>query len=297
MKRPFYLLLAALFLFSCANEKESTQQAASLSETSEETTDKPPAPFESESDFRLQAISYFVGDFDALKYDEHKAPSFSNKITIALEYFEDGIVKGHSVVAGNSRPFSGVYVKKDEEYTVRVAEPGDDRYDGVFSFIWNPYYSTGLVGTWVANDTNLAVSEREFHLKKRTFEYDPNQELPEDISWASLYNTDPNLDEMEGEFLTEDVYAFNPSKDRLKKEDIENMYKGDLEIMRNSIYARHGYSFKNRKVRYIFDRYVDWYMPLVTDVRSMLTSLEKENIDLLKRYESHAEAYYDSFGR
>ncbi|MEL6924283.1 MAG: YARHG domain-containing protein, partial [Bacteroidota bacterium] len=86
------------------------------------------------------------------------------------------------------------------------------------------------------------------------------------------------------------------SVDKLTRADVENMHKGDLEVMRNAIYARHGYSFKNRKMRYVFN-YVDWYMPVSTDIRAQLTDIEKENIALLKRYEQHAERYYDSFGR
>ena len=78
---------------------------------------------------------------------------------------------------------------------------------------------------------------------------------------------------------------------------MSNMHKGDLEVIRNAIYARHGYFFKNRKMRYLFDYAVDWYIPLYTDVRGMLTEVERKNVDLLKRYENHASKYYDSFGR
>jgi pyridoxine 5'-phosphate synthase PdxJ len=75
------------------------------------------------------------------------------------------------------------------------------------------------------------------------------------------------------------------------------MFKGDLEVLRNSIYARHGYSFRNRKMRYIFDNYTEWYMPVSLNVEKELTEIEKKNIDLLKRYENHAAKYYDEFGR
>jgi hypothetical protein len=61
------------------------------------------------------------------------------------------------------------------------------------------------------------------------------------------------------------------------------MYKSDLEVIRNTIYARHGYSFKNRRMRYIFDGYVDWYMPVSVDIRDQLTAVEKQNVELLKR--------------
>lgn len=75
------------------------------------------------------------------------------------------------------------------------------------------------------------------------------------------------------------------------------MYKTDLEIIRNTIYARHGYSFKKRKIRTIFDRHLEWYIPFSIDVSKELTEIEQKNIALIKRYEKHAETYYDSFGR
>ncbi len=124
--------------------------------------------------------------------------------------------------------------------------------------------------------------------------------MPEEgIAGLDLYNT---FRESEGdsdlaEFLTEDAIKFNASKTQLRKEDVENMHKGDLEVIRNAIYARHGYSFKNRRMRYLFDRSVDWYMPVSTNVSQQFTALERKNIDLLKRYEQHAASYYDSFGR
>jgi len=74
------------------------------------------------------------------------------------------------------------------------------------------------------------------------------------------------------------------------------MHKGDLEVIRNGIYARHGYSFQNRRNRYMFEQ-VDWYIPVSIDIRTELTDIEKKNIELLKRYEAYAETYYDDFGR
>ena len=93
------------------------------------------------------------------------------------------------------------------------------------------------------------------------------------------------------------IAKLNASTDILSNQDIENLNKGELEILRNMIYARHGYSFKNRKMRYFFDSWIDWYIPVSTDIRAKLTDLEKKNIDLIKRYEQHAERYYDYFGR
>ena len=83
----------------------------------------------------------------------------------------------------------------------------------------------------------------------------------------------------------------------LKEEWVANQYKGDLEVIRNAVFARHGYSFKDRRMRYFFDQNVNWYIPVSSDVSKELTPLEWKNVELLKRYEKHADKYYEYFGR
>ena len=95
---------------------------------------------------------------------------------------------------------------------------------------------------------------------------------------------------------TEVIYRINASNTLLKKKDVENLKKGDLTIIRNTIYARHGYSFKNRPLRVFFDAQ-SWYIPVHTNIKSDFTEIEKENIKLLLRYEKNAIEYYDYFGR
>ena len=82
----------------------------------------------------------------------------------------------------------------------------------------------------------------------------------------------------------------------LKKADVENLKKGDLTIIRNTIYARHGYSFKNRPLRVFFDAQ-PWYIPVHTDITTDFTDIEIKNIELLMSFEENAAEYYDSFGR
>ena len=88
----------------------------------------------------------------------------------------------------------------------------------------------------------------------------------------------------------------NASLSLLETEDVETRYKADLEVLRNAIYARHGYSFRNPRMRALF-HYVEWYIPVSVDVTGQLTETEKKNIALIKRYETHAGKYYDAFGR
>lgn len=302
MKQLLSLLFIALgvsMFTGCSDQVASTENASKNDSTqsdqvSVQVSDQVSDQVASETTGAL--LGNYVGDFKASKYNKGKNPSYSNRINVVIEQLSNGKVSGHSVVAGNSRPFSGTYTMKGEDYEVVASEPGDDKYDGKFAFTLMPKASS-ISGTWTANDSKLAVYERTFTLEQREFKYDPSLALPEDVRWTDLYGAVKEPEWQRTEITTEDVTKFNASKDKLTKEDVENMYKGDLEILRNSIYARHGYSFKNRKMRYVFDSQVPWYIPMSTDVSKELTKLEVENIELIKRYEEHAETYYDEFGR
>ncbi len=90
----------------------------------------------------------------------------------------------------------------------------------------------------------------------------------------------------------------NASMTLLKSKDVENLRAVDLEIMKESIYARHGAAFEDsRLTNYFFD--TDWYVPIFTkyEVSEKLTPIELKNINLIGRFEKHAKRYYESFGR
>lgn len=290
MKQISYLLI--LFIAVACGEKNTTEENTTAPVAAVEKEATPAEPIEATSlpDNYQKFIGAYIGMFEAVKMKA--GGSIVNKINITIDKIAEGRINGHSIVAGNNRPFEGDFDASGIK--IEVKEPGDDKYDGVFMLNFDEE-GNNLSGTWTANNTKLKVNKRTFELEKRTIAYDKDLDLP-DISWAVLYNNEYGYSDSEGEMLTEDVMAFNASNTVLKKEDVENMYKGDLQVIRNAIYARHGYSFKNRKMRYVFDQ-IAWYTPVHTDVRTNLTDLEKKNIDLLKRYEGHAEEYYDSFGR
>ncbi|MEO1515703.1 MAG: YARHG domain-containing protein [Bacteroidota bacterium] len=294
----FCMLLLAFAVFGCGESVPGSKPETPPADTTSNTV-SPPAeeetPVQKPEYTTADLIGYYVGEFKATKYDESKNYVYYNKINISIDSIIGDSLMGHSVVAGNDRPFQGSIRKQGEVYQGEGREPGDDRYDGVFRFTVDPSLSK-MTGQWVAYNNKLPVSERGYELEKRSFRYDPNLRLSMDVGWAELYERNPKIMD-QGEFVTEDVLKFNPSTELLKKEDVENLYKGDIEVIRNSIYARHGYSFKNRKMRFVFDKYVEWYIPVSTDIRDQLTDVERKNIALLKRYEEHAERYYDVFGR
>lgn len=229
-----------------------------------------------------------------------------NKISIAIDSLTRDSAFGHSVVAGNLRPFRGTY---REPHTGRlrfdVREPGDDRYDGRFEFDW---HRRGIEGTWIAFG-DVEIAKRTFELPRRAFVYDPKITLERSrryIDWRDGGRDERFVGELDGEAYewieetfataTDAIYELNASADTLTVATVENLKRGDLRVLRNTVYARHGYSFRERPLRIFFDAQ-SWYVPVRADIRADFTPLEITNIELLLRYKQNAAEYYDRFGR
>ena len=70
----------------------------------------------------------------------------------------------------------------------------------------------------------------------------------------------------------------------LSSSDLSGLSKYDLKIMRNEIFARHGYIFQTNDMKNYFQNQF-WYSPQYNNVNSKLTNIERENIALIKSYE------------
>src|SRR4051794_18235646 len=79
------------------------------------------------------AEGFYTGEFTRLKYDENKE-TFNNQVTICIDSLDASQVYGHSIVAGNERPFQGSYKKVNDYYQAQASEPGDHPNDGRFEF-------------------------------------------------------------------------------------------------------------------------------------------------------------------
>lgn len=322
----FCLLISILFLNSCGGEiknenaevlVEEGTDYAEPEETKAEAEDQKRHVRNSEDHVNDACLGFWVGEFepDWSDDDQRDKERFvldegfywnrNNKINISIDAIYDDSVVGHSVVAGNDRPFVGMIKSYDNNsYSINVVEPGDDRYDGKFSFT----ISRGKMnGTWSAYK-KLQISHRKYELSKKEFNYDASQKLEQARPYANWKKVQKEKISEEGESeiydwieesfagSTAKIYEVNASESLLKKEDVENLMRGDLQIIRNTIYARHGYSYKSRIYRLFFDAQ-PWYIPVHTDIKKELTTIEKKNIQLLLRFEKNAEEYYDYFGR
>ncbi|MFK7776132.1 MAG: YARHG domain-containing protein [Saprospiraceae bacterium] len=322
MKNILYLFILASFFSNCGNEvknkdaKVEVEQGTEISSTDQSAKEEEEIP-EQPQTTTDDLLGFWVGNFapdngeedKALIIDEGYIWSRTNKINISIDKIIDSKVVGHSVVAGNDRPFEGTIEKLDnpERYFFQVKEPGDNKYDGEFSFTIF-IAETNLVGKWTAYK-NIEIKNRKYILNPKKFTYNPDIMLEDSkryINWNKkiekkerMEYDDNEVEEwISNEFATATnlSYEINASNRLLTKSEVENLKKGDLTIIRNCIYARHGYSFKNRPLRVFFDAQT-WYIPVHANIKNDFTEIEKQNIKLLLRYEKNAAEYYDSFGR
>jgi hypothetical protein len=259
-------------------------------------------------------LGYWVGDFKAdiseektdSIYQEKNYNLLNRKITFSIDEIKGDSIFGHSITAGNISQFKGLVFQNESEFVIKADEFKKSKYDGLFEMNISKNDSL-LIGNWVAyNPKELKVATRKYQLQKKIFKYNPNNKVDEIFINDDKFNTLKYKDTIDGEVVenefeeyftnTEKLYEKNASIDELTSDFVSNLSKADIFILRNSIFARHGFAFRDKQLRMYFEQF-DWYMPVFGDVKDELTEVEKRNIDLLLRYEQNAEEYYDNFGR
>lgn len=238
--------------------------------------------------------------------DEYYDGYDSKKISLKINRITKDSVYGQSIVSGNQRPFRGIFNESSKSFI--LDEPGNDKTDGRFEVKLN---SDSLTGNWVAfNKTSVKAPSKSLKLIKKEFVYNPNFMLDENsdlIDWENPKKfVEKYKDEETGKtesytssknrIASDAVFKINASKQKLTEKDLKNLRKLDLEIIKNSVFARHGYSFKKETYRNFFEQ-TDWYIPVSNNVDNDLSPMEKENVALLNRFVKYAEDKYDSFGR
>lgn len=288
------LLLFVTLCWFCSCKKDKTA-------TSEINTVKQQV----EADANIALYGNWVGDFVATEHNTTNSFVHINKINLLIKKIENNRVIGKSIVAGNARTVSGTMNENEGKFQFILNEPGDDKYDGTFDF---KIIGDTLSGIWKSFDKKLSVTERSFKLIKQKFTYNPKLMLPDEGDYTDYFSQKIDSLSYEYDGITEYEYTetyrlasdvitkINASTTKLEEIDLKNLKKLELEIIRNTIFARHGFSFKKKSYRQFFDP-VAWYVPVSDDVSKELTPTEKFNIDLLKRFEKYAEDNYDSFGR
>lgn len=80
------------------------------------------------------------------------------------------------------------------------------------------------------------------------------------------------------------ISLYDLSNTILTAGDLRGLSKQDLRVLRNAVYARHGYIFRSPELQEYFAQY-DWYDPRYTDVSDMLSDIEIRNVELIRSLE------------
>ncbi|MEY8758310.1 YARHG domain-containing protein [Chryseobacterium tongliaoense] len=254
----------------------------------------------------------YTGDFAGMEKmtdDEDGSEYDSNvlkRISLKINRITKDSVYGQSIVNGNQRPFRGVFNESSKSFV--LDEPGNDKTDGRFEVKLN---NDSLSGKWTAFNTSaVKAPSKTVKLSKKEFVYNPNFMLDQNsdlVDWSNPKDfVEKYTDEETGKtesyttsknrVASEAIFKLNASKQKLTEKDLKNLRKLDMEIIKNSVFARHGYSFKKETYRNFFEQ-TDWYIPVSNNVDQDLSPMEKENVALLNRFIKYAEDKYDSFGR
>ena len=97
-------------------------------------------------------------------------------------------------------------------------------------------------------------------------------------------------EQLKNAYCPEEYFAYNgldfSKLDKcLNQSDIKDLTPAQLRLMRNAIYARHGRTFKSVDLQSLWECYT-WYKKNPNYSDSLLTDIDKYNIELIQKYES-----------
>ena len=97
-------------------------------------------------------------------------------------------------------------------------------------------------------------------------------------------------EQLQNAYCPEDYFAYNGLQfskldSKLIDADIKDLDKGQLRLMRNAVYARHGRTFKSVDLQSLWECYT-WYKKNPNYNDSLLTDIDKYNIELIQKYEA-----------
>jgi uncharacterized membrane protein YvbJ len=79
-------------------------------------------------------------------------------------------------------------------------------------------------------------------------------------------------------------YLFPSDKEYITENDLRSLTKEEVALIRNEIYARHGYMFQTEPYKSYFAE-KEWYTPNANFNESMFNVVEESNKDFIAKYE------------
>ncbi|MBR5083784.1 MAG: protein kinase [Prevotella sp.] len=142
----------------------------------------------------------------------------------------------------------------------------------------------GLIGLLI-----VGLTSKNDNSSNNTSTYIATDSVEEVQSSTDEYKEDEIIqaDEEEKEVAEDDDFEYEFDSYYLTESDLEGMSKSDLELLRNYIYAWHGYRFKRDDLANFFQQ-CPWYYPRTSDADAVWNSfndVERYNVKFIKNHE------------
>ena len=105
-----------------------------------------------------------------------------------------------------------------------------------------------------------------------------------------IYDSSASQEQIKNAYSPKDYFAYNGLKfskldSKLTENDLKDLDKAQLRLMRNAVYARHGRTFKSVDLQSLWECYT-WYEKNPNYSDDLLTETDKYNIEIIKSYEN-----------
>lgn len=112
------------------------------------------------------------------------------------------------------------------------------------------------------------------------------------IIYYFIFNNDfASNNDLETKVLTHGDYRCLDKK--LTVEELSNLNKEQLSLLKNTIYAKYGYIFKTKEYQVHFSKF-KWYKPQSDEIEQMLTDTDWDNLNLILILEDRLNITEDS---
>lgn len=98
-------------------------------------------------------------------------------------------------------------------------------------------------------------------------------------------NTSSEDSDYTDEKIPKDAFLFPSDSVLITDEKLESLDDKTIELIKNEIYARHGYIFTDRALKKYFETF-SWYKPNDDYSPKLLNQTEKANIKIIKKFQS-----------
>ncbi|MDD7731289.1 MAG: YARHG domain-containing protein [Ezakiella sp.] len=120
-------------------------------------------------------------------------------------------------------------------------------------------------------------------------ENDMADEAPEEqeIETEGTFSDKGSTEEIDytNEDIEKDAFLFPSDSVLITEGELEKLDDKTVELIKNEIYARHGYIFTNRSLKKYFESF-NWYEPSEEYSPNLLNPTEKANLKTIKKFQS-----------